>query len=89
MDFKTTLFIGNLPFITDEEEIREHFSSCGNVESVRIIRDKFTHKTKGFCYVKFENKEGLLNALKYNKKFKENELWLSKAKKHQKEEKTS
>jgi hypothetical protein len=47
-----------------------------------------THKTKGFCYVKFENKDGLMNALKSNKKFKDNELRLSKAKKHVKEDKT-
>ena len=87
IDFKTTLFVGNIPYITDEEEVRDHFSPHGQVDSVRIIRDKVTHKTKGFCYVKFSLKEGLVSALKSKDKFKNNELRLSKAKKHVKEHK--
>ncbi len=33
-DFRTTIFIGNLPFISDEEEIREIFSKFGTIEYV-------------------------------------------------------
>jgi len=28
-DFNTTVFIGNLPFIAGEEEVRGHFEECG------------------------------------------------------------
>jgi len=43
-DFETTIFIGNLPFIVNEEEVRSHFLSCfGENEdpilNVRLIRD--------------------------------------------------
>jgi len=41
-DFKTTLFVGNVPYDADEEEIREFFRKCGEVDYVRIIRDKIT-----------------------------------------------
>lgn len=62
---KRTLFIGNLPFDTDEEELRSFFESgmqkqkapldSGKsedlVESVRLIRSKDQQKGKGFGYV--------------------------------------
>lgn len=52
-DYRSTVFIGNLSFVSDEEELREILSKFGAIEYIRIIRDKITHKTKGFCYVKF------------------------------------
>lgn len=52
-DYRSTVFIGNLPFVSDEEELRGVLSKFGPIEYIRIIRDKITHKTKGFCYVKF------------------------------------
>ena len=27
-DFDTTIFIGNLPFVTNEEDLRQHFQGC-------------------------------------------------------------
>ena len=58
-DFKTTIFVGNLPFICTEEEIRTFFSNFGRIDYVRVIRDSLTQSTKGFCYVKFAVKESL------------------------------
>lgn len=57
-DYKTTVFIGNLHFDTDEEELREFLKDCGEIEYVRLIRDKLTYKGKGIGYVKFATKEG-------------------------------
>lgn len=58
-DYKTTVFIGNLPYDIDEEELREYLSNrCGEIEYVRLIRDKLTYKGKGIGYVKFVKKEG-------------------------------
>ena len=45
------LFVGNLPFETTEDELRETFSQAGEVASVRIITDKFTGRSRGFGFV--------------------------------------
>ena len=43
-------------YVTDaeNEDLREHFSDCGSIENVRIIRDKMSGMGKGFGYIKFE-----------------------------------
>ena len=52
-DFERTLFVGNLPWVVEEEEIRRHFEKMGGkVEDVRVIRDPNTQIGKGFCYVR-------------------------------------
>lgn len=35
-----TLFVGNLPFQTTEEELATYFATCGDITQVRIITDK-------------------------------------------------
>ena len=80
-DFKTTVFVGNLPYHADEEEIREFFGKVGSVEYVRVVRDKVTFQSQGFCYVKFQDREAVLKALEIKEKFKERYLRISKARK--------
>ena len=63
-DNKLSVFIGNLPFNIQEEEIREHFTQCGEVDDVRLIRDKSSGIGKGFGYVKFKNRESVMFAIK-------------------------
>lgn len=58
-DFRTTIFVGNIPFICSEEELRAFFSQFGEIDYVRVIRDALTQSTKGFCYVKFAKAEEL------------------------------
>ncbi len=82
-DFKTTIFVGNLHYDADEEELRGHFKECGQIDYVKIIRDKILFKSKGFGYVKFETKEGLQQAMILKKPFKNLELRIKKAKKSQ------
>ncbi|MBI4669703.1 MAG: RNA-binding protein [Elusimicrobia bacterium] len=45
------LYVGNLPFDTTEEQLRTAFTAHGQVESVKIITDKFTGRSKGFGFV--------------------------------------
>ncbi|XP_047499498.1 uncharacterized protein LOC125045943 [Penaeus chinensis] len=40
VDPKCSVFIGNLPFDANEEELREIFQDCGAIDNVRIVRDK-------------------------------------------------
>lgn len=39
-DFTTSVFVGNLPFIINEEELRHHFQGLGNVINIRIGKVK-------------------------------------------------
>jgi RNA recognition motif-containing protein len=45
------LYVGNLPFDTDEEQVRELFSGYGEVRSVDMINDRDTGRFRGFCFV--------------------------------------
>jgi len=45
------LYVGNLSFGTTESDINNAFSQCGPVESVTIITDRDTGRSKGFGFV--------------------------------------
>lgn len=45
------IYVGNLSPATTEEELREAFVGFGQVESVNIIKDKFTAQSRGFGFV--------------------------------------
>ncbi|KAG7154327.1 RNA-binding protein 34-like [Homarus americanus] len=66
-DVKCSLFIGNLTFEAEEEALRQHFIDCGEIESVRIIRDKKMASGKGFGYVNFMSPDSVEVALNLNK----------------------
>lgn len=65
-----SVFIGNLPFTADEEKLRELFSPCGDIEAVRVIRDSKSGVGKGFGFVIFVDKAGVMFAVRQNKKLK-------------------
>ena len=45
------LYIGNLPFSATQEELSELFGQVGSVESVNIITDKLSGRSRGFGFV--------------------------------------
>jgi len=47
----TKIYVGNLPFSADENEIRTLFSQHGTVESVNVITDRDTGRPRGFAFV--------------------------------------
>ncbi len=47
----TTLYVGNLPYRANEAAVRELFSEYGQVQSVRLMKDKHTGKRRGFGFV--------------------------------------
>ena len=49
------LFVGNLPYSTNDQGLGEMFSSFGTVGSANIITDKFTGRSRGFGFVEFED----------------------------------
>lgn len=45
------LYVGNLPYNTTDDDLREQFSSVGTVVSASVITDKFSGRSKGFGFV--------------------------------------
>ena len=45
------LYIGNIPYTTTEDELRELFSQHGDIESVSVIMDRVTGRSRGFAFV--------------------------------------
>jgi len=50
-----TIYIGNIPYSLKEADIEQLFAEFGTVTSVKIITDKFTHRSKGYGFVEMEN----------------------------------
>lgn len=57
------IYVGNLPAQTTEDELREAFEAYGQVESVKIIKDRFTNEPRGFAFVEIPNKSEALEAI--------------------------
>ena len=51
------LYVGNLPYQTDERELQELFGQCGAVQSVRVMRDMATGRARGFAFVEMATDE--------------------------------
>ena len=51
---KKKLYVGNLPFETTESDLKELFGQAGSVETVRIITDRETGRSKGFGFVEMQ-----------------------------------
>ena len=54
----TNIYVGNLPFSTNEQEIQGLFEAYGNVESVNLITDRDTGRLRGFGFVSMSNGGG-------------------------------
>ena len=51
------LFVGNLSFQTTESDVRSAFEQYGTVESVAIITDRDTGRSKGFGFVEMSEED--------------------------------
>src|SRR3990172_3345997 len=49
MDVK--LYVGNLSYVTTEDDLRTLFAQAGTVASVALIKDRDTNRSKGFAFV--------------------------------------
>ena len=45
------LYVGNLPYSATEDQLTELFSSAGQVDNVRVMRDMATGRARGFAFV--------------------------------------
>jgi RNA recognition motif-containing protein len=51
------IYVGNLSFDTVEDELRELFAAYGAVESVKIISDQYTGRSRGFGFVEMASRD--------------------------------
>ncbi|MFU8843572.1 MAG: RNA recognition motif domain-containing protein [Bacteroidales bacterium] len=51
------IYVGNLSFKLQEDDLKEAFDQYGEVTSVKLITDKFTGRSKGFAFVEMANAE--------------------------------
>lgn len=62
-----TVYVGNLPWNTAEEDLRSLFATEANVqvESARVVSDRETGRSKGFGFVEMDEQqmEGAIQAL--------------------------
>jgi len=63
-DNKRSIFIGNLPFDANDDDVWKAFEECGEIENVRLIRDSATSVGKGFGYVLFQDEASVALALR-------------------------
>ncbi len=49
------IYVGNLSFDVNEEELRAEFTAFGKVESVSIITDRYSGRAKGFAFVEMSS----------------------------------
>jgi RNA recognition motif-containing protein len=51
------LYVGNLPYSTTDDILRDHFAKAGAVVSATVIQDKMTGRSKGFGFVEMTTDE--------------------------------
>ena len=58
------IYVGNLSFDASESELKSLFEAHGAVDSVKIISDQYTGRSRGFGFVEMQNREEGLLAVK-------------------------
>ena len=48
------IYVGNLSFRASEQDVQNLFAQYGEVSSARIIKDKFTGRSRGFAIVEMK-----------------------------------
>ena len=57
------LYVGNLSYDTTEDTLRTLFAEYGEIESVRLISDRYTGRSRGFAFVEMSTEEGAQAAI--------------------------
>ena len=57
------IYVGNLSYETTEEDLQQAFEGFGQVESVNVIKDKYSGRSKGFGFVEMPAKDEAQSAI--------------------------
>ena len=57
------IYVSNLSFNVQDEDLREFFAEYGEVSSAKVITDKFTNRSRGFGFVEVPDQEAAQKAI--------------------------
>ena len=57
------IYVGNLSYDVTEEDLREAFESFGEIDSVKIIKDNYSGRSKGFGFIEMPNNADAQSAI--------------------------
>ena len=57
------LYVGSLSYNTTDDQLKQHFSQAGTVESATVITDKMSGRSKGFGFVEMSTDEEATKAV--------------------------
>jgi len=58
------IYVSNLGFNVQDEDLREYFEEYGEVSSAKVIMDKFTNRSRGFGFVEMSDNNAAEKAIK-------------------------
>ena len=61
---KSKLYVGNLPFNIENDDLEELFSEAGTVVSANVIKDRSSGRSKGFGFVEMTDEQEANDAIK-------------------------
>jgi RNA recognition motif-containing protein len=59
----TRIYVGNLPYATDDAQLHQMFAAYGTVVDARVITDRNTGQSKGFGFVEMSTEDEARNAI--------------------------
>ncbi|HEY6977569.1 MAG TPA: RNA-binding protein, partial [Chitinophagaceae bacterium] len=57
------IYVSNLSFAVQDEDLRGFFAEYGEVSSAKVIMDKFTNRSRGFGFVEMPDKTAAQKAI--------------------------
>src|ERR1700759_315851 len=57
------IYVSNLSFNVQDEDLQEYFAEYGEVSSAKVIMDKFTNRSRGFAFVEMPDNEAAKKAI--------------------------
>ena len=60
---KNKLYVGNLPYSCDSDQLRNLFAEFGEITEARVITDRHSGRSKGFGFVEFTNEDDAQKAI--------------------------
>ena len=62
-DIRMNIYVGNLSYEVTEEDLREAFEVFGDIETIKVIKDNYSGRSKGFAFVEMPSKAEAQSAI--------------------------